>query len=165
MELDSIVRFINGTKRYVITAIDVETRFAFAAAYETHSSITASDFLQKLKTVTPYPITHIQTDNGSEFEKYFEQRCKQYNITHFHTYPRSPKMNAHVERFNGTISEGFIEKNRSLMAQDIQKFNDHMIIWLLWYNTQRPHQSLGMKTPVAVVANQLSKEKVLYVVD
>lgn len=157
MELDSIVRFVNGTRRYVITAIDVETRFAFAAAYTTHSSTTAADFLDKLRTVTPYPITQLQTDNGSEFQRYFEESCKRHKITHFHTYPRSPKMNAHVERFNRTISEGFIMRKRSLLAHDLSTFNDEMVTWLLWYNTERPHQSLEMKTPLSVVANQLSK--------
>lgn len=113
--------------------------------------------LKKLQTVTPYAITQLQTDNGSEFQKCFEESCKKQGIIHFHTYPRSPKMNAHVERFNRTISEGFIMRHRSLMADDIPAFNDGMISWLLWVNTERPHQSLDMKTSLSVVAKQLSK--------
>src|SRR3989344_745457 len=38
MELDTIVRFIDGIKRYILTAIDVEKKFAFAGAYTSHSS-------------------------------------------------------------------------------------------------------------------------------
>ena len=48
LELDTVVRFVDGVKRYVLTAIDVERKFAFAGAYTTHSSATASDFLRKL---------------------------------------------------------------------------------------------------------------------
>lgn len=64
---DTVVRFINGIKRYVITAIDRETKFAFAYAYKSHSSLQTADFIKKFKTVAPLPLTHVQTDNGSEF--------------------------------------------------------------------------------------------------
>ncbi len=95
MEIDTIVRFIDGTKRYIHTAIDVQRRFAFAGSYTSHSSKSATDFLSKVITVCPFPVTQIQTDNGSEFAKHFETACTLFGLTHFHTYPRTPKMNAH----------------------------------------------------------------------
>lgn len=67
VEIDTVVRFVDGLKRYIVTAINVETRFAFAWSYSNHSSASASDFLEKLRSVSPHPITEIQTDNGSEF--------------------------------------------------------------------------------------------------
>lgn len=51
-------------------------------------------------TVAPIPLTHIQTDNGSEFACHFEVLLEESGIEHFHTYPRSTKMNAEIERFN-----------------------------------------------------------------
>jgi transposase InsO family protein len=114
-------------KRYILTAIDVERKFAFAGAYTNHSSLSAKDFLLKLKTVCPFEIKEIQTDNGSEFANHFHSACDDLGITHYHTYPRSPKMNAHIERFNRTISEGFIMRNRMLLAMDIDSFNEKLI--------------------------------------
>ena len=46
LEVDTVVRYIDGTKRYVVTGIDTETRSAFAAAYTNHGSASAADFLQ-----------------------------------------------------------------------------------------------------------------------
>jgi Integrase core domain. len=67
VEIDTVEIFVDGLKRYLITAIDLPTRFAFAYIYKTGSSASARDFLDKLKRVTPFKITRIQTDNGSEF--------------------------------------------------------------------------------------------------
>lgn len=159
MEVDTIVRFINGVKRYVYTAIDVQRRFAFAGAYTSHSSTSATDFLDKLITVTPFVVREIQTDNGSEFAKYFSQACRNKNIVQYHIYPRTPKMNAHVERFNRTLSEDFISLNRMLLSLDIKRFNDKLIDWLLWYNTERPHQSLGMLSPLAYTVRNLTAKE------
>lgn len=159
MEVDTVVRFIHGTKRYIYTAIDVERRFAFAGAYTGHSSANAVDFLLKLTTVTPFPLREIQTDNGSEFARHFKEACAKANIVHYHTYPRSPKMNAYVERFNRTLSEDFIQRHRGLLAADINLFNERLVDWLLWYNAERPHQSLGMLSPLQYIVRDLTEEE------
>lgn len=159
MEIDTIVRFINGTKRYILTAVDVENRFAFAGAYTTRSSANAADFLQKLTVVCPHPITQLQTDNGSEFAHHFHGACEKHRITHFHTYPRCPKMNAHIERFNRTLSEDFIVWNRALLSDDVDAFNEKLVDWLLWYNTIRPHESLGLVAPLRYIVSTLPKEE------
>ena len=156
IEVDTIVRFVDGIKRYVYTAIDVEKKFALAAAYTNHSSRSAADFLSKLRTVAPFDITEVQTDNGSEFALRFEEACKAAGITHFHTYPRSPKMNAHVERFNRTLSEDFIRHHRASLRDDLHRFNESLIDWLLWYNTERPHESLGMLSPLRYIVRDLT---------
>lgn len=152
---DSIVRFMNGIKRYVVTAIDKETKFTFAYAYKSHSSNQTADFMKKFKTVAPVSLTHIQTDNGSEFENHFDIFLEENDIIHFHTYPRCPKMNTEIERFNRTISEAFIARNRTLLAYDIDAFNEKLIDWLLWYNTRRPHWSLGLISPLRYIVNKL----------
>ena len=156
MELDTIVRFIDGIKRYVYTAIDVEKKFAFAGAYTNHSSASASDFLGKLIQIAPFPITEIQTDNGSEFAAHFADACRTIGITHYHTYPRTPKMNAHIERFNRTLSEDCIMRHRQTLRDDLTRFNTLLISWLLWYNLERPHASLGMRSPMQYIVSTLS---------
>lgn len=156
MELDTVIRFIDGTKRYILTAIDVERKFAFAGAYTSHSSASAADFLQRVIEVCPFTINELQTDNGCEFEKYFEEACTLLGLTHFNTHVRSPKENAFIERFNRTISEDFIMVNRSLLRDDVHAFNVKLVDWLLWYNTKRPHESLGMVSPLRYIVSTLT---------
>lgn len=148
IEIDTIVRHIDGTKRYIITAIDVTRRVSYARAYTSHSSASARDFLRRLLAVVPFEIVEIQTDNGSEFAKHFHEACIALNITHYHTYPRCPKMNAHIERFNRTISEEFIVYHRALLRDDIHTFNQALREWLYWYNDERPHEALGFLAPM-----------------
>lgn len=155
MKADTIVRFTNGVKRYILTGIDLETEFAFAYGYVSHSSKAAADFMRTFKEVAPVSLTHVQTDNGSEFQDHFEVLCEKENITHFFAYPKSPKMNAEVERFNRTLSEAFISKNRHLLAYNLPAFNRALMDWLLWYNTRRPHWSIGLLSPLRYIVNQL----------
>ena len=159
LEIDTVVRFIGSTKRYIYTAIDIERKFAFGGAYARHSSDTAADFLSKLIEAAPFPVTEIQTDNGSEFAHHFHDACGKLEIRHYHTYPHCPKMNGTVERFNRTLSEDFIQHYLPLLRDDILRFNETMIEWLLWYNAERPHESLGMLSPLWYIVRNLSAEE------
>jgi transposase InsO family protein len=154
IEVDTVVRFVNGIKRYIVTGIDTETRFAFAAVYKNHSSASATDFLLKYRSLAPVPA--IQTDNGSEFAALFSDACIKLNITQYHIYPRSPRMNGHVERFNRTLSEEFIVHHRMLLATDMVAFNEKLIDYLLWYNAERPHEALFLKSPLQGIVASLS---------
>ena len=156
VKADSIIRFHNGVKRYIVTALDTKTKFAFSFAYVSHSSDTTADFMAIFRKVSPVPVTHIQTDNGSEFADHFEMYIEKNGLTHFHTYPRSPKMNSEIERFNRTLSDAFISRNKHLLAYDIDEFNRKMMEWLLWYNTRRPHWSLGLVSPLRYIVSTLS---------
>ena len=120
---------------------------AFAYTYKTQSSKNAYDFFLKLKEVVPFEIKNIQTDNGKEFLKDFQQGIKTLGITQFFNYPRCPKMNCFVERFNRTIQESCINKYSSFL-ENTNKFNNYLIDYLIWYNTERPHQSLQDVSPV-----------------
>lgn len=159
LEVDTVVRFIDGVKRYILTGVDTERRTAFAAAYTNHGSASAADFLRKARAVLPDCPMSVQTDNGSEFALHFAQGCKDAGITHFHTYPRSPKMNAHVERLNRTFDEEFIRYHRALLRDDVRAFNDALVDWLLWYNGERPHYALGQVSPFRFMMQSLPTEK------
>ena len=73
-------------------------------------------------------------------------------ITHWHTYPRTPKMNAHAERFNRTIQEEFVQFHQELLFSNLPLFNKKLNDYISWYNTKRPHFALGLKTPKQVLA-------------
>jgi transposase InsO family protein len=159
LQVDTVIRFVDGVKRYILTAVDTEKRTAFAACYTNHGSLSSADFLTKCTVVLPDCPTAIQTDNGSEFALHFETACESNALTHFHTYPRSPKMNAHVERFNRTLDEEFLRYHRALMRDDVPAFNNTLIDWLLWYNGERPHYALGQVSPFQFILKSLPERE------
>jgi transposase InsO family protein len=162
LQLDSVVKFIYGLKRYIITAIDLKSEFAFAQAYKNLSSQAAQDFFKKLESVSPFPILRTQTDNGSEFKLRFGDYLEKRNILHFFNYPRRPQQNAQIESFNRTIQEDFVNWHQALLANDIDKFNHKLTEWLLWYNTKRPHSSLNKQSPVQYLIENLGFSRMLW---
>lgn len=147
VEIDTIDIFVDGLKRYLITAIDLPTRFAFAYTYKTSSSACACDFLSKLRSVAPFKITRVQTDNGHEFLKHFIQACNEQKLVHYFNYPRHPQSNGHLERFNRTVQEQFAYWNSDSL-DDTEVFNRLLMKYLLWYNTEKPHRSIGKLPPL-----------------
>src|SRR3989344_1342340 len=120
--LDTVERFIHGCRRYIITFEDLYSRFAFALSTTSHASKAAEEFFEFCQMVFPIPFEYVLTDNGSEFKKHFSEKLKELHLTHYHTYPRMPKMNAHCERFNRTIQEEFIDFHAHELLEP-QKFN------------------------------------------
>lgn len=155
VKADTIVRFTNGIKRYILTGLDRESKFAFGYAYASHSSKSAADFMKTFRRVAPLTVTHVQTDNGSEFADHFDLLLNKAGIVHFHSYPRCPKMQSEIERFNRTLSEAFISTHKHLLAYNLPEFNRQLVDWLLWYNTKRPHWSLGLISPLKYICKQL----------
>ena len=145
--LDTVERFMHGLRRYVITFEDIHTRFAFAWGTTSHASMAVQEFFDYCRIVFPHPFAYVLTDNGSEFMKHFSQKLNELHLTHYHTYPRTPKMNAHCERFNRTIQEEFVDYHAGLLL-DPPAFNRELIPWLVWYNTQRPHWGLNLQSPM-----------------
>ena len=161
-QIDAIVKFIWGLKRYIITAIDLKSEFAFAQAYTHLSSKSASDFFKKLQKVAPFAIKRVQTDNGSEFHKKFRNNLERKNIIQFFNYPRRPQQNAQIESFNRTIQEDFINWNLDLLSTNINAFNQKLVDWLLWYNTRRPHSSLNKQSPIQYLIEALGFSRMLW---
>ncbi|MBU2416527.1 DDE-type integrase/transposase/recombinase [Patescibacteria group bacterium] len=138
--LDTVERFVQGCKRYIITFEDIYTRFSFAWATTSHASKAAQEFFILCQKVFPYSFNflHILTDNGSEFKKHFSEELKKLHLTHYHTYPKTPKMNAHIERFNRTIQEEFVDYHTGLLVNP-EEFNKKLMDYLVWFNTKRVH--------------------------
>jgi transposase InsO family protein len=163
--LDTIERFIFGVRRYIITFEDIYTRFSFAWGTKSHASLAAKEFFDYCRLVFPYPMTFVLTDNGSEFKKHFNQALLKLHLTHYHTYPKTPKMNSHCERFNRTIQEEFVDYHASELLEPAT-FNHNLITWLIWYNTERVHFAFQNKlSPVQYImslerANKLIESKI-----
>lgn len=147
IEMDSISIFVVDKTYYFVTAIDVVTKFAWVKIVKNHSSKEATLAFKEFVTNYKKKIRVVQTDNGTEFLGEFNQHLEQQNIKHEFIYLRSPKINGVVERFNRTIQEEFIQRNDDLIILDQQKFNLKLQNYLIWYNTKRPHYSLGQIPP------------------
>jgi len=150
--LDTIEKQRNGKRMYILTAIDLYTRTAYAIATKSHSSKTFAHFFFLIMQMFPYEIRNVLTDNGSEFKKHLDELLRENGITHYHTYPRTPKMNAHCESFNGTIQEEFVDYHAILLFDDTTAFNEKMKEFLRFYNTKRVHCAFKNKrTPLEVL--------------
>lgn len=163
IEMDTVLKFVDGIKVYFLTAIDVKLKFAFSLPYKALTSQNAVDFFKKLQLVYPVTITTIQTDNGLEFLGDFEDYLKKQNISHVFIYPRCCRINGVIERFNRTIQEEYIDQNLHIF-HDTNLFTTKFIDYLIFYNTQRVHKSLGLKTPLGYLQEQkgLSNNSVTY---
>jgi transposase InsO family protein len=144
--LDTVVRYYQGHKRYILTAIDRHTKIAFARMYTTHSSVSAQDFLHRLYLLLDGKIENVQTDNGSEFHRHFDAACQSLNLAHYWSRVKTPKDNAVNERFNRTLQDEFVSMGN--MTTDTVEFNRRLTEWLIEYNFRRPHQALGYMPPI-----------------
>jgi len=145
IQIDTIVIWYNGIKRYIMTVLDVFSKIAFARFYKTHSSYNAADFLLRLNYLFQDKIENIQTDNGSEFAKYFEKACQYLGIAHYFSRTRTPKDLSVLERFNRTLKEQFLPGN---FTPDIPLANQRLTEWLIYNDFERPHQSLDYLSPI-----------------
>lgn len=173
--MDTITYRFEGKNHYILTAIDLSTRVAYATTLPSkHTRHTSKALLEILESVENLrakafsssislhhtkPIT-ILSDNGSEFHKDFENLIQERGLQHLWTYPRSPKQNAHNERFNRSIQESFIQYNQDLLFINPKRFEEKLREWIEIYNTKIPHKSLNYKTPMeCVIQWQESMEK------
>lgn len=157
--LDSIEKQRQGSRRYIVTFIDIYSRLGFAFGTRSHASRETSRMMGALLEALPHKVEKALTDNGSEFQSEFDRILKEHGIKHWHTYPRTPKMNAHCERFNRTIQEEFVNHHLHLLFNDLPAFNNKLADYLTWYNAKRPHKSLGMEAPIPYLLNHLTSEE------
>lgn len=144
---DTVERITDGVKSYFYSAIDARGKFAVTLNYKTLTSRHMKDFYERFKTVYPLKIKCWQTDNGSEHLGEFELHLKKEGIAHLFSYPRCPKINSFIERYNRTIQEEFIDNNEDII-HDKQLFNKALSEYLLYYNIERPHLSLNLLSPL-----------------
>jgi len=104
------IMLTGGRKFYQFTAIDVLSKRRVLGVYPTQSSRNGALFLKECIISFPFPILAIQKDNGAPFQKEFDKLCKELNLPHYFTYPRSPKQNSYVEISHGADEREFYQQ-------------------------------------------------------
>ena len=64
-------------------------------------------------------------------------------------------MNAKIERYNRTVREEFVDYHLDDLGYDIASFNYQLKDWTIWYNTERPHFTLNLKSPMRALLDSL----------
>ena len=90
-------------------------------------------------------VCRIQVDGGSEFMGEFERACMQLGIELLVLPARRPQWNGLVERINRTVRTECWNHYRG--EWNCRDMNERMDEYIRFYNDERPHHSLGMKTP------------------
>jgi transposase InsO family protein len=156
LQIDTIELNLRFNKIFLFSAVDPLSRLYYLRAYQRASSLNARDFLFRLTYLHHDRIKYLQIDNGSEWEKYFIQEVEKREITLVYNYPKSPKMNAFVERVNGTVQSEYIDKFYE--ETSVSKINEILYDCLIEYNFYRPHRSLNLLTPIEYCSKLLNSK-------
>jgi len=88
---------------------------------------------------------YIRSDNGPEFiAKKLQGWLHERNVTPVYIEPGSPWENGYVESFNGKLRDECLNEEIFWSRTEAQVIVDW---WRHMYNQERPHSSLGYKTP------------------
>ncbi|ODT03016.1 MAG: integrase [Gemmatimonadetes bacterium SCN 70-22] len=89
----------------------------------------------------------LRVDNGPELTSLALTRwCAQRHIALHYIQPGKPQQNAYIERFNRTYRTEVLD---AYVFHSITEVRELTAEWLVSYNTERPHDSLGRVPPLA----------------
>jgi len=87
----------------------------------------------------------IRCDNGPELtSRHFLSWCEERKIQLIHIQPGRPMQNGHVESFNGRLRDECLNAN---WFRNLVDARGKIASWRHEYNDERPHSSLGYRTP------------------
>ncbi len=147
MEVDTIHDGPHQDRLYRYTILDVYSRWAWAIASPQINGWQSVKFVRLAQGSAPFGFTTLQSDHGSEFAKWFSKQMAITGLAHRHSRVRTPTDNGHLERFNRTIQQECLART----ARGLKSWNKAIPEFIHYYNTERPHMGLGMRTPLEVV--------------
>lgn len=144
-------------KLYLVCVLDGYSRLAWAEVVEDIKSLTVMFSVLRCfnMIMDEYGIQfeRVLTDNGPEFgpkgstkkkEHPFERMLMELGVKHSYTRPYRPQTNGKVERFWRTLNYDLIEETT---FESEKEFRNLLLEYLVYYNHERPHQSLGGVPP------------------
>ncbi len=154
MDVVSRIFLTDGTQLHCVTGIDDHSRYCVSAQLvrrATAQPVCDALLLALRRHGVP---EEILTDNGRVFTGrlknpntlvLFDRICLNNGITHRLTAPYSPTTTGKVERLHRTMRREFFELNTFETLEETQAALD---AWVVEYNTEREHQSLGDLPPI-----------------
>lgn len=135
----------NTFKFMLLNVVDVRSRVSPLMKVErSFTSFDVTDELDKIMEIQGRPRGLI-TDNGAEFTSgHFRVWCRRNKITHYLTNKGRPAENCFVESFNSCVRREVLDSND---FQTMNELRNKIESWRNYYNTERPHGSLGYETP------------------
>lgn len=145
VQVDTIHLWLSKQERiYVYTLIDVNSRWAYAHATKRISGGETLKFVRQAKKKATFDFSCVQSDHGPEFSSYFTHMIK---TRHRHIRVRKPNDNAHLERFNRTIQDEFL----NYLPKDVKVINGRLKDYLRYYNQERLHLGINLQTPFQIL--------------
>ena len=144
---DTVEKIIDGLKRYFMSAVDAKLKFALTLEYSGITAKNMKDFYFRFKAVYPATIRVWQSDNGGENLGVFDEELTKDKIPHLFIYPRCPKIDTFIERYNRTVQEEFLDYHLDELI-DVNQGNQLLTQWNIYYNTKRRHHSLELLSPM-----------------
>jgi len=104
-------------------------------------------FVKTAQTICPMQFQTIQSDHGQEFSTWFTEHIQKQGYCHRHSRIRTPSDNGHLERFNRTLQDECLRR----IPMTYQAMKQALPDYLHYYNHERPHLALQMKSPLQVM--------------
>jgi putative transposase len=149
----------SGLRFRVLNIIDEGVREALDIVVDT--SITAKRLvrvLDLLKSQRGVPKA-IRVDNGPEMTaRVFADWCSQNGVRIDYIQPGKPNQNAYIERFNRSYREEVLDPH---IFSTLSQVRDLSWAWLISYNEERPHSSLGNIPPAEFKRRILAENSTL----
>jgi putative transposase len=129
----------------VLSVVDAYTRECLALEVDTSfASRRVTRVLEAIVAERGQPQA-IRCDNGPELtSRHFLAWCVERQIELVHIPPGKPTQNAQVESFHGRLREECLAVS---WFQNLFDARRKIAAWRIEYNEERPHSSLGYRTP------------------
>ena len=136
----------------VLSVVDAYTRECLALEVDTSfASRRVTRVLEAIVAERGQPLA-IRCDNGPELtSRHFLAWCVERGIALVHIQPGKPTQNAYVESFHGRLREECLNVS---WFQNLFDARRKIAAWRKEYNEERPHSSLGYRTPKEFAAAQ-----------
>ncbi len=144
----------HGMRFRTFNVLDDFNREALAIEIDTSlSSMRLIRVFEQLKETRGLPDV-LRTDNGPEFlGQCFTTWCHDHGILIDYIEPGKPNQNAYIERFNRTYRTEVLD---TWLFSHLDEVREITWTWMLEYNEERDHDSLGGMTPFETLKNAKS---------
>lgn len=132
---------------YLYAILDIFSRYKAGVILPTLNQRAAIAAINHLRPSLPFEIDFIQTDNGREFQEEFHIFVTSLRWHHHYLHKGSPNENGAIERSFRTDEDEFFGF-RMKRPKTLKELNAQYQRYLDEYNSERPHLSLNMLTPI-----------------